>query len=157
MKNEILKVERMFKNLAKNRRAISVAISSVIMAAAVISVGIAVVAWTNSTFAQQQSETGEFFSSEGQRMREKFVIEDVWFNPSPRYVDVTVRNVGSVNMTIDRISFDGTNRLASPQNIMNGTAATIRIDWDWGSTSHVYITVASLRGNYVRDYYSTTG
>jgi archaellum component FlaF (FlaF/FlaG flagellin family) len=155
MNNENMRIETAFKQLMRNKRGMSVAISSVIMAAAVIAVGIAVVAWTNSTFAQQQSETGEFFNSESQRMREKFVVEDIWFNPSPHFVNVTVRNVGSVNMTIDKIYFDGTNMLTSPRNVLNGTAETIKIEWDWGLANHVYINVVSARGQWIKDYYST--
>lgn len=155
-----LKVENVFNRLSKNKRGISAVISSVIMVAAVIAVGLSVVAWTTGTFARQQSETGEFFNTENQKMRENFVIEDVWFNPSPRYVNVTVRNVGTVNMTVSAIYFDGINMTTLPplpQNVMNGTALRMKIEWDWGSATNVYVSVASLRGQQIREYYSTTG
>jgi len=126
------------------------------MVAAVVTVGLAVVAWTIGNFSAQQQETGEFFSDRSQTIRENFVIEDVWFYSGG--VNVTVRNVGTVNMTVEAINFNGTNRLVAAQNIATGEAKTITITWDWGSgTKYYYIVVASARGQQVREFYSTSG
>ena len=96
--------------LVNNRRAVSTAISSIIMVAAVITVGLAVLAWANNNFASQQQASTAFFNSQNELMRENFVIEDVWFDPSTseRNVDVTLRNVGNVDMNVTAIHFNAT-------------------------------------------------
>ena len=147
----------MFERLTRNKRGISVAISSVIMVAAVIAVGLTVVAWTTSTFAREQQETSEFFSNRGEALQENFVIEDVWFNSTaPKRVDITVRNVGTVNMSVTAINFNGENKLGTPQNITVGQSKTIPVTWNWAS-GYYYIVVASARGQQIREYYSTSG
>ena len=151
----------MFRRLSRNKRGISVAISSVIMVAAVITVGLTVVAWTTSTFARQQSETAQFFSDRSQTIRENFVVEDVWFNAStsPKKVDITVRNVGEVGMNVTAIHFNAT-ILAQNQVITNGTAVTIHIQnalLTWSQGDYFYVKVVSARGQQIREYYSTSG
>ena len=149
----------MFERLTRNKRGISVAISSVIMVAAVIAVGLTVVAWTTSTFAREQQETSEFFSNRGEALQENFVIEDVWFYSTPsKGVNVTVRNVGTVDMNLTSIRFDGTGGTVWTQSriIPKNTFTTITITWTW--TSGVYkVVAASLRGQQITEYYSTTG
>ena len=151
----------MFERLIRNKRGVSPAISSVIMVAAVITVGLVVVAWTTSTFAVQQQETSEFFSDRGETIRENFVIEDVWFNAStsPKKVDITVRNVGEVGMNVTAIHFNAT-ILAQNQVITKGNAVTIHIQdalLTWSPGDQFYVKVVSARGQQIREYYSTSG
>ena len=131
------------------------------MAAAVITMGLVVVAWTSGTFARQQSETVEFFNDRSQLLRENFVIEDVWFNSStsPKRVDITVRNVGAVNMSVVAIHFNAT-ILAQNQVITTGNAVTIHIQnatLTWSPGDYFYVKVVSARGQQIREYFSTTG
>jgi archaellum component FlaF (FlaF/FlaG flagellin family) len=130
------------------------------MVAAVITVGLAVVAWTTSTFSAQQQETSEYFSDRSQAIRENFVIEDVWFYATPsKGVNVTVRNVGTVDMNLTSIRFDGTGGTEWNQSriIPKNTAATITIQpWNWVTETYKVV-VASLRGQQITEYYSTTG
>jgi len=124
------------------------------MVAAVVAVGLSVVAWTASTFSSQQQQTSAFFSDRSQIIQENFVIEDVWFYTGG--VNVTLRNVGTVGMTVAAIDFNGTNRLAAAQSILIGEAKTITMTWTWTS-GYYYIVVASARGQQIREFYSTWG
>jgi archaellum component FlaF (FlaF/FlaG flagellin family) len=147
--------------LVNNRRAVSTAISSIIMVAAVITVGLAVLAWANNNFASQQQESTAFFNSQNELMRENFVIEDVWFHPSTseKDVDVTLRNVGNVDMNVTAIHFNAT-ILSQNQRIIKGSSVTIHIQdalLTWSPEDHFYVKVVSARGQQIREYYSTTG
>jgi hypothetical protein len=125
------------------------------MVAAVITVGLAVVAWTANNFSMQQDEIGGFFSSRSQAMKENFAIEDVWFIPYDS-ANVTVRNIGAVDLTVEAIYFNGTDCLDGDRTIVKGTAETITVTLDW-QTGYYYIVVASARGQQVREFYSTSG
>ena len=148
---------RLFVN---NRKAVSIAISSVIMVAAVISVGVVVLAWANNNFTNQQQTSTQFFNNQNDLMRENFVIEDVWFDSSTSQVDVTLRNIGEVDLNITSIHFNDT-ILAQNQVITQGNSETILIQDedapDWSPGSHFYVKVVSARGQQIRDYYSTSG
>jgi archaellum component FlaF (FlaF/FlaG flagellin family) len=127
------------------------------MVAAVVAVGLSVVAWTASTFSAQQQQASGFFSNESQKIQESFVIEDVWFYSSPaKGVNVTIRNVGTVGMAVTAIDFNGTHKLGAAQNILIGEAKTITITWAW-QDGYYYIVVASARGQQIREFYSTWG
>ena len=140
-------------------RGVSPVIASVILIGAAIATGLVVVTWANNSFINQQSEAGVFFAERSAAMEESFVIEDVWFYvDGDKYVNVTVRNVGTANVTIEAVYFNGTDHLDESQGIVVGTAEMLTITWTpgWGSGSY-YIVVASARGNQVREYYSTSG
>lgn len=150
-------MKKVLKRFFKNKRGLSPVISSVLLAAAVVAIGMTVVVWSNSTFSARQSAAGAFLSSRSESLKESFVIEDVWFyESSPKYVDVTVRNVGSIDMEVAAIYINGTAVWEGGQKIEVGEAATIKVYFDWDSGEY-RIVVATARGNQVREWYSTTG
>ena len=150
-------MKRVLKRFSKNKRGLSPVISSVLLAAAVISIGMVVVVWSNSTFSARQSAAGAFLSSRSESLKESFVLEDVWFyESSPKYVDVTVRNVGSIDLEVAAIYMNGTTVWDGSQGIEIGETATIKVIFDWNSGDY-RIVVATARGNQVREWYSTLG
>jgi len=149
----------LFNRFTKSRRGVSPVIASIILIGAAIATGLVVVSWANNNFINQQTEAGVFFAGRSAAIEESFVIEDVWFYvDGDKYVNVTVRNVGVANITIEAVYFNGTDRLDESQSVVVGTAETLTITWTpgWESGSY-YIVVASARGNQVREYYSTSG
>ena len=124
------------------------------MIGAAIATGLVVVAWTYNNFATQQKDAGAFFSGRSDALSESFAIEDVWFNGGG--VNVTIRNVGAANMTVEAVYFNGTDHLDGSQSIVVGEAKTITMTWTW-EPGHYYIVVASAKGNQVREWYSTSG
>ena len=146
----------MLKGVFENKRGLSPVISSVLLASAVIAIGLTVVVWANSTFSARQSGAGAFLSSRSESLKESFVIEDVWFYNSPKYVNVTVRNVGSIDMEVVAIYMNGTTVWDGSQVIDMGETATIKVFFTWDSGEYC-IVVATARGNQVREWYSTSG
>lgn len=146
----------MRKRFAKSRRGVSPVIASVILIGAAIATGLVVVSWTSSNFATQQNEAGAFFSGRSDALSENFVIEDVWFYGGGSGVNVTVRNVGTANLTVEAVYFNGTDHLGGSQDIEVGEAETITMTWSW-ELGHYYIVVASAKGNQVRELYNTSG
>ncbi len=146
----------MFKRFFKNGRGLSPVISSVLLAAAVVAIGLTVVVWSNSTFSARQSGASAFLSSRSESLKESFVIEDVWFHSSPKYVNVTVRNVGSIDMEVAAIYINGTTVWEGSQEIEVGEAVTIKVFFTW-QLGEYRIVVATARGNQAKEWYSTSG
>lgn len=153
------------KCFAENKRGVSPVIANVILAAAVIAVGMTVLVWATNSFGAHQSEADTFFFTRSEAMKESLVIEDVWFDEEGalKYVNVTVRNVGTVSLKIEAIYIymDGEEvwKIDSKdegQWIEVGKAVTIRIDFPWVEGQY-YILVATTRGNQVRECYSISG
>ena len=141
-------------------KAVSPVIANVIMAAAVITVGIAALTWSTNTFFSHQSGAGAYLSTRRAAMKESLVIEDIWFyQSSDKHVNVTVRNVGSVNLTIAAIYLKN----STHEETWEGSqltevekAVTIEIPFSW-VTGQYWITVATVRGNQVRECCNTSG
>lgn len=149
----------MFKQVIRNRLGLSPVISSIIMVAAVITMGLIVVAWTGATFEREQTYASDFFSDRSELIKENFVIEDVWFNSSasPDTVDITIRNVGTVDLKIVAIHFNGT-ILTQEKIITTGNHETIVVNSiTWNPGDSFYLKVISARGQQIRESYSTTG
>jgi len=145
------------KRFFKNKRGLSPVISSVLMAAAVIAIGMVVVVWSNSVFSARQSAAGAFLSSRSESLKESFVIEDVWFyESSPKYTNVTVRNVGTIDLEVAAIYMNGSMVWNGGQGIEVGEAVTIKVSFAWESGEYC-IVVATARGNQIREWYSTSG
>ena len=99
----------MFKRLSKNKRGLSVVISSVIMMAAVITIGFAVLAWTYSTSSSYTTQYGTTVSSDVDKLRERVAFEYIFYNntASPKNLAVYMMNfgqVGKVNVTTVYVS-----------------------------------------------------
>lgn len=148
-------IKRWLKPLPRNKRAVSPAISSVIMSAAIITVGLCVLAWANNNFAAKQQESSEFFNTQSQLISENFMTEDVWFYPNG--VNVTVRNIGTNDLSVASIEFNQTNHLGSEQSIPVGQARTIIINWNWGSGKLFYnVQVETAREQSITEIFCTT-
>jgi hypothetical protein len=148
--------KRKFKLFKKNRKAVSPAISSVIMSAAIITVGLFVLSWANNSFNTQREQSSQVFQTQNQLISENFVIEDVWFYQNG--VNVTVRNIGTINMTVTNLKFNGTNHLNTQQNIAIKEAKTIPIPWNWGTGTQIFdVMVETSREQSITEIFSTKG
>lgn len=91
-------------------------------------------------------------------MREAFVIEDVWFDNSG--ARIVVRNVGALTLTLAAIYINGTQVWSGNQEVnVRQASAPITIssssipNYSLSGPKAYYISLASLRGNYVREYW----
>jgi hypothetical protein len=125
-----------------------------IVAAGVI--GSFLVAWANSSFAQQSGLIANQTTSRINLAKEGLVVEDVWFKcttyspcTSPR-ADVTIRNTGDVAVKVTYIYVNNTKVWITGQSIPIGTYATITTNtFNWGSGKIQSIWVQSERGSNI--------
>jgi archaellum component FlaF (FlaF/FlaG flagellin family) len=143
--------------------AVSPVIANVIMAGAVIAVGTVVLVWALSNFDSRQAEAGALFSTESGELKESFMIEDVWFyEDSDRHVDVTIRNVGMIDLQVVTIHVcvcgegsDYETVWEEGEGIQKGEAETITVSFPWISGEY-FIRVTTARGNQVTQSHNTS-
>ena len=125
------------------------------MIAAVAMLGSALTPFAGSKFGGLQEAIADSFSTRAGRLRESLAVEDIWFNSSqPTYVDVSLRNYGSVGLNVTAITLNGTKAWDSGLILLPGKAATIKVSYNW-SPGVYFFTVATGRGNTVNDNRAT--
>ncbi|MFC1754908.1 hypothetical protein ACFL96_16185 [Thermoproteota archaeon] len=99
-----------FNLITRNHnKGVSVIISSSMMLAAVAVMGASLLIFANSSFNQQLETSSELFQEGGDAVKENLVVEDVWFDAnSTRYVNITLRNIGSIVINITQVSLNST-------------------------------------------------
>lgn len=99
-----------FKLITRNQnKGVSVIISSSMMLAAVAVLGASLLIFANSSFNRQLETASELFQEGGDAVKENFVVEDVWFDANAtRYVNVTLRNIGSIVINVTQVSLNST-------------------------------------------------
>jgi hypothetical protein len=91
--------------LLRERRAISAAISNVILAGAVIVVGFVVLFWGQSQSTAYNNAYSQTMSSDIASLQEKLTFENVFYNSSAKVVSVYLLNSGKINnVTIKAVS-----------------------------------------------------
>jgi len=154
---------RVLKRKGRSNKAVSPVIANVIMAGAVIAVGTAVLVWALSNFRSEQAEADILFSNKSEKLKENFVIEDVWFyEDGDRHVDVTVRNVGTIDLQVATIAVcvcgEGSDYemvWEEGEEIQEEEAETITVSFLWISGEY-FIRVTTARGNQVTQSYNTS-
>jgi len=96
-------------NLLRNRRGISPVISNIILVAAVIVAGFAVLAWTLFTSSSYVDQYGSTVNSDINKLRERVAFEYIFYNntATPKSLSVYIMNfgqVGQVNVTTAYVS-----------------------------------------------------
>lgn len=90
------------------RKGIANVVSSVIMILAVTMMGVVTLGWANTSFSAQQKQMTESFQETSNTIKEMYVIEDIWLSKVPvNYVNITIRNVGTIGLEIDSIKIQG--------------------------------------------------
>ena len=85
-------------------------------------------------------------------MGERFIIEDVWFNPGNE-IAITIRNTGKVSITITSVYEDGEAVQINDLNLEIGEHEWLNITYIWSSGTAYYIKIVSKRGTEFADYY----
>ncbi len=91
--------------LIKNKRAISAIVSNIILVGAVIIVGLAVLAWSQSQSSSYQRQYSGVVNANINQLQEKLVFEYVVVNGSN--LNVYLLNVGSQNVTFASVLVNG--------------------------------------------------
>jgi archaellum component FlaF (FlaF/FlaG flagellin family) len=91
--------------LLRERRAVSVAISNVILAGAVIVVGFVVLFWGQSQSTAYNNAYSQTMSSDIASLQEKLTFENVFYNSTATNLKVYLLNSGKINnVTIKAVS-----------------------------------------------------
>jgi len=145
-----------------HRKGISTIIANLVMVAIVITLATSLFIWANASFGIYQGSAGLWFSSRSEAMRERFVVEEVWFTDAGAKINIYVRNVGDIDIAIADIYINRTRVEAAkvspilPLSLNTGRVVQITVTlsskWSLGSVSE--IVVATSRGSTVRGYWT---
>jgi hypothetical protein len=94
------------KNLLKSGRAVSAVISNLILIAAVIAVGFAMIAWAQSTSSNYTNQYGRAISSDINQLQERIALEACYNSTiinNSNNLRAYLINSGTVNVTIQTV------------------------------------------------------
>jgi archaellum component FlaF (FlaF/FlaG flagellin family) len=145
------------RRLKRGKRGLSPVISSVILAAAVLTIGISV--WTFATGSSgviQESYCDEVIES-AERVQERFCIENMGLDQASNTVTVWVLNYGPIDLTIDAVRVTGGSNVSSHAvDVVIPIGEVVRIDVTPSEVSlldglSLSLEVISRRGNKAYD------
>jgi hypothetical protein len=130
------------------------------MISATMTIGTIAISWAIPALNLYQSTAGIYYQQRSDVLKESFIIEDVWFDStaSPRYINVTLRNVGSVEVKVIAIYINSTifttGASTFPTVPVGQRSAPIKISitnpqWTFVAGKSYLIVVATARGNQV--------
>ncbi len=142
----------------RGKRGLSPVISSVILAAAVLAIGISV--WTFATGSSgviQESYCDEVIES-AEKVQERFCIENVGIDQASNTLMVWVLNYGPIDLTVDGVRvMGGSNVSYHSVEVVISVSELVRIDVTPSEVTlidglSVSLEVLSRRGNKAYDY-----
>lgn len=149
-----------FKKKGFNNRAVSVAIANVIMVAVVLTVGLSITSWSLNVFDNQQSAAAAEFLDKSAKMKEILIIEDIWFyGETDQLVNITLRNVGTVEITVSQIDFKEIVEASEFQVVWTGEKTiaidgveTVPLTLSWNPGEYL-IQVLTARENLITEHH----
>jgi hypothetical protein len=88
------------------------------------------------------------------RMSERVVVEDVWFNSVTNSTDIYLRNVGKVAVRLSGVYVNHTSQsFTRPFYLEIGEHCWLNISQAWVSGSLYYVDIVTIRGLHVGGYY----
>jgi archaellum component FlaF (FlaF/FlaG flagellin family) len=136
----------------KGRKGISTVVTSVMLVSAVSLMGAFLVSWSNSSFAAKQLGVAKSVNDRVNQIKENFVVEDAWFfsNSTAKYVKITVRNAGDVQIKISAIYVNNTQVWAGSQSVAQGSTNSITFQSNWGAGKSQSLWVKTTSGSSVK-------
>jgi archaellum component FlaF (FlaF/FlaG flagellin family) len=102
-----------------SRRGISTVVANMMMIGITLSLGAILVAWAGQSYGAFSGGSQLFYQQRGQALQESFVIEEAFFIKSSNTLDIYVRNVGAIQLSVVAIYVNGT--AISGSNLQTGT------------------------------------
>lgn len=88
-----------------------------------------------------------------ENMGERFIVEDVWFNPSGG-ISIYMRNTGKVAIQISAVYVNYTSCAFTPQMSLNaGEHGWFNVSYSWNQGGTYHVDVVTNRGNHIAEYY----
>ena len=128
--------------LARSNRAISPILATLLLIVIVVGASIVAYAWIQSSTQSQLNTAGGFI-----------IIENTLFYDTAQ-IDLTIRNTGTSDVTIDAV-YVNDYRYSVVQQIQTGQSEKLTLDYSWESGTKYKIKVATNTGLYAEGYYST--
>jgi len=119
--------------LLRSKRAVSPILATLLLIVIVVAASIVAYVWIQSSTGNLTSTASSFF-----------VIENVHWDKAGN-IELTVRNTGSTRLTIDNVYIDGLGRSVE-QNLSDGDAETITIEYNWNSDQRYKLKVVDKSG-----------
>lgn len=140
------KIVNILKRLLHDKRAISAVLSHLLLT--VVAVAIMSIA-TSATYV--------ITTDLRQNMGERVTIEDVWFNPDTKTVDLYLDNVGKVDFQIQAVYINHANQPFQEFALKVEEEGSLNIYFsDWKPGEVYYIDIVTSRGNHIADSYKAT-
>jgi len=134
----------MVRRFLRDKRAITPVLSSLLLTV------VAVAAMAIAT-----SATYVITTNLRENMSERVIVEDVWFNNATRTVDVYMRNIGKVAISVSGVYINHTSQpFNSPFRLELNGHEWLSIVYSWNSGDLYYIDVVTNRGTHVASYYT---
>jgi len=141
------------------RRGISYIFSVMLMTLVISSLAVGVLLWGMGVVNQSQGAYAAVFERKIERVKERLVVEDVWFelSASPQKIHIYVRNIGAIPLTVEHVYIDHTMvSLDTPLKLGIGEGGYIDLDspipLEEGKT--YLVTVATARGKTFSGYWT---
>ena len=135
------------------KRALSTAITSIILVTAVATLGVFLVAWSNTTLALNQAELEETFSNKVNKLSEEILIENVWFGTGSngKFVNATLSNISTLGITLTQIelvnSTDTHTITITSGDLLPDEVYSLEENYVWTSSTETDIIVTTAREN----------
>lgn len=137
------------------KRALSGPITSAILLAAVATMGVFLVGWSNTTLTLNQAELETTFSNKINKLSEDVMIENVWFGTATggtKFVNITLSNIGTLGITLTQIelvnSTDTHTITITSGDLLPDQTFSLEENYVWTSDTATDVTVTTARTNY---------
>ena len=130
------------RNLQRNKRGITPVLSSLLlMVIAVAAMSIAITA--TYVITDNLHDT----------MGERFIIEDIWFTAGK--ISIYLRNVGKVSIKVAAVYVDHTPQSLTSLKLEENKHGWLNFTYSWSPNSVYHISIVTVRGTKVVDYYES--
>lgn len=142
---------------SKGRRGISTVVTSIMLVSAVSLMGAFLVSWSSSSFAAKQVDVTKSVNDRVNQIKENFVVEDAWFfsNSTAKYVKVTVRNAGDIQIKISAVYLNNTQAWTGSQSVAQGGTYSVTFQSNWGAGKSQNLWVKTASGSSVKQIWKS--
>jgi hypothetical protein len=136
-------MKNFLKRFLRNKRAITPILSELMLTV------IAVAAMSVATTA-----TYVITTNLKENMSERVTVEDVWFNNATHTIDISIYNVGEVDVTVSSIYINHQSQhLSAPFRLPMNAHQTLHVTYSWNSGGLYYIDLVTERGTHIAGDY----
>jgi len=136
-----------------SKRGLGTVVTAVILLSAVAMMGTFLVGWSNSNLITHQSLLEASFSDKMNKLNEHLAFEYVWFGDTPKIVNVTLTNVGTIGLNVTEVEFtdtSGTTLATFPitgGGIVPSQTYSLEEPYDWTSGTPFNVVATTGRTN----------